>query len=363
MKKVIVFFILVIVSLPSFTQITITTSDMPNVNDMFRISSTANIQGLDPMLTGPGFSWDFSTLISTTQQIDTFFSVSSTPLAYQFFFNNNIFYPNHKANYALRGIDIGIPQVPITEVFNYIKNSSSAYDNVGFGANISGVPSSTQNSPVDREYEFPMNYLDNHISNSDFAITVPTFGDYGQAMERIDIVDGWGSLILPNGTYTVLRVKSILNKIDTIYTTQPFPFGTTIARPQEIEYKWLAVGKGIPLLKIITIAGNVTQIEYKDDISVGVADLSKINNVTVFPNPTKSYLIIDFKALNAGNLTIKLKDILGKNLGSIYQHNITTGNNKVLINLAQHNVKKGIYFLEFEIDEKQYYTEKIVVVE
>jgi hypothetical protein len=364
MKKVFTLFVATILTVSlSFAQITITDNDMPSVNDTIRLSETNNVQGLDPVLTGTNYTWNYSTLVPSSQRIDTFFSVSSTPLAYQLFFNNFILYPNHKASYALRGIDIGITQVPITEVFNYIKNSSSAYDNVGFGSKISGVPSSTQNNPVDREYEFPMAYNDNHISNSEFGMTVPGFGYYGQSLERIDTVDGWGSLTLPNGTYSVLRVKSILNKIDTTYI-DAISFGTTIPRPEEIEYKWLAAGKGMPLLKVITVSGNVTQIEYQDDfVNVSVAETSKINNVTIFPNPTKDYLVIDFKAISSGNLKVSLKDVLGKNIALIYDKSIAAGNNKLLIDLTQYHVKSGIYFVNFLLDGKQYFTQKIMVAE
>ena len=333
---------------------------MPVVNDTIRLSETNNIQGLDPLLTGVNYTWNFATLTPTTQRVDTFFSVSSTPFAYQLFFNNVFQYPNHKASYALKGADIGIPQVPITEVFNYIKNSSSAYDNVGFGSKISGIPSSTQNLPVDREYVFPMNYNDNNISNSAFAITVPGFGYYGESLERIDTVDGWGSLTLPNGTYNVLRVKSILNKIDTTYIDQ-FGFGTTIPRPEEIEYKWLANGKSLPMLKIITVGGNVTQIEYQDDLFVGIVEQDLINSVNVFPNPAKNHVVIDFNANVAGNLKVNLKDVLGKDVAVIYNNKINSGKNKLVVNLAQYTIKSGIYFMNFIIDGELTTTQKIII--
>jgi hypothetical protein len=363
MKKITLLLFLGFLSIISFAQITITNADMPSSGDTIRLSETFNIQSLDPVLTGTNYSWNFSSLVPNAQRIDTFFSVSSTPLAYQFFFNNGFLYPNHNANFATRGVDIGISQVPITEVFNYVKNSSSAYDNVGFGSNISGIPSSTQNIPVDREYEFPMNYNNNHISNAEYGITVPGFGHYGQTLERIDTVDGWGSLILPNGTYNVLRVKSILNKIDTTYIDL-VGFGTTIPRPEEIEYKWLAAGKGLPMLKIVTVAGNITQIDYQDDfVPVGLEEVSGINTVVVFPNPAKDYLAIDFKANLSGNLKLNLKDVLGKNNGVIYNKMVRVGNNKLFIDLKQHSLNSGIYFVEFLMDGDLYYTKKIVVVE
>jgi len=273
--------------------------------------------------------------------------------------------PNY---YAKRGFEISVPgTVSLTEVFNYIKNSPSAYDNVGFGASINGIPASVQNNPIDKEYLFPINYTNGTTgttSLSEFDLTVPTLGHYGQFMERITTVDGWGTLTLPNGTYDVLRVKSVLIKVDTIYVDQ-FSFGQTIPRPEEIEYKWLAVGLGIPLLKVITNAGIVSQTEYQDDFytTVNIKEQAKMNSVVVFPNPTKHHLVIDYNSSVSGNLKVNLKDMLGKNVGVVYQNFSSKGTNKLIVNLAQHSIQQGIYFIELMVDDKAYFTEKIVVVE
>jgi len=367
MKKLITFLTLSIATVYSFAQISITSADMPNASDTFRLSTTLDAQGLDPVLSGANFTWDFSTLVPDSQRVDTFFTVGSTPFLYQVFFNNP-FSPSYNASYAKRGFEIVVPQaVSLTEVFNYIKNSTSAYDNVGFGANINGLPASVKNTPIDKEYAFPLNYTNGTTSTtsvSAFDITVPALGHYGQNMERITTVDGWGSLVLPNGTYNVLRVKSILNKIDTVYIDQ-FSFGFTTPRPEEIEYKWLAAGSGIPILKMVSNLGLVTQIEYQDDFytPVSVKEQPKMNNVVVFPNPTKHHLVIDYNSSVAGDLKVNLKDMLGKNVGVVYQNFTAKGTNKLIVNLAQHSIQPGIYFMELVVDDKPYYTEKIVVVE
>lgn len=373
MKKLITLFTLSIATVYSFAQITITNADMPNVNDTFRLSTTANTQSLDPVLTGANYSWNFSTLVPDSQRVDTFFSVGSTPFAYQLYFNNP-FSPSYLASYAKRGPELDLSQIPlpvpvtVAEIFNYTKNSSSAFDNVGFGANINSIPTSIQNDPIDAEYEFPLNYTNGTTSVtslSEFELTVPGLGHYGQKMERITSVDGWGTLTLPNGTYNVLRVKSILNKIDTVYATSPFPIATTFPRPEEIEYKWLAAGTGMPILKMIANAGVVSQIEYQDDYvaPVSVKEQAKMNNVVVFPNPTKHHLVIDYNSSVSGNLKVNLKDVLGKNVGVVYQNFTQKGTNKLIVNLAQYSINPGIYFMELVVDGKVYYTEKVVVVE
>lgn len=350
----------------SWSQISITTADMPVVNDTIRYSVASPVTSLDLTITGANQWWDYSSLTSTSQRVDTFFSVTSTPTAYQFFFNNSILYASHKANYALRGQDITFPPiVPIpisfTEVFNYVKNSSTKYENVGFGSKISGIPNSTRKIPIDVEYQFPLDYTDTSYSASEFSINIPTLAYYGQTMERENIVDGWGSLTLPMGTYNVLRVKSILTKVDTIFL-DTLGFGVTFPRPEETEYKWLANGMSTPILKVITNLGIISSIEYQDTMEVvGVNELTVINGVSVFPNPTKEFVQVIFNSKNTGNLTYSIKDINGKLiLNNNYSAN--TGKNVFVIDLRNNQLSKGVYFIELLMDN-QLVTQKLIISE
>ncbi|MCB0402569.1 MAG: T9SS type A sorting domain-containing protein [Flavobacteriales bacterium] len=343
-------------------QITITSADMPNTNDTIRFSETNDIQGLDPVLTGTNYTWNFNTLVPASQRIDTFVSVTSTPLAYQFFFNNIISYPNHKASYALRGQDIGIPSVSITEVYNYMKESSTALDHVGFGSKINSIPSSTQNNPVDREYVFPMNYNDNHMSSSEWGVSVPGFGHYGEYMDRIDTVDGWGSVTTPFGTFNCLRVKSVLHKVDTTYIDALF-LGTTIPRPEEIEYKWLAAGMGKPVLKIVTTAGLVSSIEYQDMARVGVSvqEYVSVEGVSIYPNPVSDLLQLTFSTKESGNLTYRFIDLQGKELAVINHGEIQAGNQKIEIYPKKYIQSPGVYLLELNFNNEMPITKKVFI--
>lgn len=357
---------LVITLAKAQTPITITNVDMPVVNDTIRYSSSTPAFSIDLSLTGTNFLWDFSTLTSNSQRIDTFFSVTSTPFAYQYFFNNIISYPSHKANYALRGQDITFPPVvpiPIsfTEVFNFIKNSTTKYENVGFGSKISGFPNSTRKIPIDVEYEFPLNYSDTSYSASEFSINIPSFAYYGQTMERENKVDGWGTLKTPLGTFNVLRVKSVLTKVDTLYL-DTLGMGFNIPRPEEIEYKWLANNMSTPVLKIITNSGVVTNIEYQDTaIFVGIEELNVINNISIFPNPAKEFVQVIFNAKNVGKLDYLIKDINGR----VILNNIFTtsvGQNLLFIDLRSNQLSSGIYFIELMMDE-YIITQKLVISE
>jgi hypothetical protein len=73
MKKLITLLTLNMATICAFAQITITNVDMPNVSETFRLSTTLDMQGLDPVLTGANYSWGFSTLVPDSQRVDTFF--------------------------------------------------------------------------------------------------------------------------------------------------------------------------------------------------------------------------------------------------------------------------------------------------
>lgn len=358
MVKMVFLLALTTLSLSSIAQLTISNNDMPSVNDIYHISITANLQGNNPALTGTNFLWDYSLLQASIQRSDTFVTVSSTPLAYQYYFNNAFLYPNHKADLAIKGEDIGAqPVVNITDVYDFYKNSSNKYANVGFGSNINGIPSSTRREPIDEEYLFPLNYNDNKISFSRFSISQPSGDGYGQYQRRIDTVDGWGTVITPLGTYNCIRVKSIVDINDSVYMSQ---FGITIVagRPQKTEYKWLAASSGIPVLKI-SIDSVTTQIEYQDNLMVDINDNAlPIYHLKVFPIPAKETIIIEFESLKKEQVSISLKDINGKHIKEIYSGDIEKGNNHILLSLSEFS--NSFYFLDMNFNDYTI-TKKIVV--
>ncbi|MDF1674922.1 MAG: T9SS type A sorting domain-containing protein, partial [Vicingaceae bacterium] len=231
------------------------------------------------------------------------------------------------------------------------------YANVGFGSNINGVPSSTRRIPIDIQYVFPLNYNNNNTSYSEFLVSIPTVGDYGQFQERVDTVDGWGTVITPYGTFNCLRVKSILNITDTLYTSQ-FGTGFSFPRPQQIEYKWLVASSGVPVLKVTTTPGG-SQIEYQDNLMVGINDnVMPIYQLKVFPNPAKESIVIDFQSLKKEQVSISLKNINGKMIKEIYSGTIEKGNNHILLSLSEYS--NGYYFLDLNFTNSTI-TEKLVI--
>ncbi|MCD4746093.1 MAG: hypothetical protein K8R58_07325 [Bacteroidales bacterium] len=228
----------------SFAQIVIDQHDMPNVGDTIRCSTTYSTNGVDYTLTGQDYTWDFSELNYVSQKVDTFVHVWSTPLTYQLVF----LYP-FVATIASPQADFDlIPNFEITEAYQYCKETSSEYKEVGTGFKLNGIPLPLKYDEPDILYKFPLENGDIDSCISIFEFDIPGIGHYSRTKKRINTVDGWGTLITPLGTFETLRIKSEIFQRDSLYIDS-LGFGFPI-NSSKIEYKWLAKEFGIPLLTI-----------------------------------------------------------------------------------------------------------------
>lgn len=326
-------------------QITITSSDMPLVNDTVRWSTTVDQWSIDPTETGANYTWDYSFLTALGQELDTFFSVMITPLPYQYFFNNQILYPAHKASFATRGQDFDLfGTITMTKVFDYFKVDAGQYSNVGFGANINGLPASVRNIPVDTIYKFPLNYQDNYTSHGEWVMSIPNTFTYGQSKVRNVNVEGWGTLITPLGTFQALKVKMDIDIIDTL-SVDSLGVNFSFPRPTSTEYHWLANGYRAPLLSITTSFGIITGIQYQDSVrSVLGVDESEMVNFDVYPNPSSDYFFVTTQGNKLAN-KLELYDLNGKLISS------QSGNSTFINILSVSELPNGIYTLIISGDQ------------
>ncbi len=273
-------------------QITLGPADVPSAGDTMRYWNAA-LATFDDADTGPGHVWDFSTLVGLDEAADTAVTVGSTPLLYQFFFNNGLLYPDHDANYAVKGTDLDFQQLTLTDLYDYFKVDADGFDNVGFGANINGIPASVQRLPVDHIYRFPLDYGNMDTSSSNWEITVPTLLFFSQAQTRFNEVDGWGTLYLPEDTVDVLRVRSTLQRTDSVYIDQ-FGIGFSLPEPETVEYKWLAVGRDFPVLQVNVTGGIPVLVRFQsqtEPLSTGIAQEERTDGA-IYPNPATDVVYV-----------------------------------------------------------------------
>ena len=312
-------------------QITITSADMPSNGDTVRRSITYNFTNLVPDSTGAGHTWDYSMLVADSQTVDTFTSLLSTGLYALNFIG---------ASFAQKSntppLNLGVATVEYK--YDFFGKTSSSYTNWGIGADVSGLPLGMVNNPRDTLYRFPLNYLDTGNATTFFSASVPGLGSISGMRNRVDTVDGWGTLITPYGTFDVLRVKSVVNEIDTLEVTSiglVFPF----TLPERIEYKWLGLGMDIPLLQIGTSLGNVIDVTYRDSLRIILTGLQHLqaDKIKVYPSPAEDVLTIE--GLKKG-ATITIVDALGKTVSVLrYEQGKS---------IAVSQLKPGIYLLRME---------------
>jgi hypothetical protein len=328
-------------------QITIGQADMPQPGDTIRLSRTTNTSGLPAFSnTGANYTWDYSMLKPQSQTVDTFLRVNSTPLAYQFFFNNIIFYPSYVSTVAQASPNISNnPPVTITNVINYYKDGASAYESVGFGASINGIPTSTKDDSTDYVYHFPMNFSNADSSDSKYHVSIPHFAYYGMRQHRVNHVDGWGTLKTPFGTFQALRVTTQLFIVDTVYIdTFHFGFATPL---QQLQYKWLVNGQHLPVLQINenVIANNpvLSSIVYRDSIrrALGINEINASKGIRMFPNPANNVVYLQSESEIKG-IELEIYNMMGQTIMQKHIERMETGT-PLAIDIS--GVSQGMYFV------------------
>ena len=257
MKQLILNIFFSLIVLPVFSQITIDAIDMPAQGDTLRVS-LANQIAIDYTRTGYDTTWDFSSLIPASQRIESFVNPTSTPALYWV-----VFTPYTVTNLAAQGTQSGVfPGIVATDPYTFYNKSSSSYKDVGFGVTIMGIPIPAKYDNPDIYYTFPLTSTTHTWSSSStFTTNIPGMGSFNTSRIRSSIVDGWGTIITPFGTFQAIRVKSHLIEHDSIYLDT---LGIGIPVDRDItEYKWLAKGQGVPVLQVNS-EGITSTATYRD---------------------------------------------------------------------------------------------------
>jgi hypothetical protein len=357
-KKIILAAILAFVS-NSFAQISINSSDIAVVNDTAMISISTQYSEIDFITTGENQIWDFTYLVATEQQIDTFYDVGDASITYQFIYNNAFTEPDYLSNYYNSYVG-SLPAIPggaisIESPVFFTKNSSSASIITGLGLELNGNQIPAKADTVDTLYHFPMTYEDNWYSRSYLLIDMnPAFdAKFKRHQQRTTIVDGWGEITTDFGTFDAIRVKSTISYQDSIYfdiTGQGNPSWFPLPTPQDVEYTWWSNNNKVPLLKINTQNNEATLIEYKDhEVVIGASINENDFEFNMFPNPVENSLTVTGLAVNS------IVEIINAS-GKVQLVQIVDNSNQ---NFNISDFPKGIYIVKITSD-KMVSTQKLI---
>ncbi len=357
MIKKIFSFVAILLASNLFSQITVTSADMPNPNDSI-VLSTGSIVGVTIAPGDTAMNWDYSSLVPTIQRYDKYDSPFSFTAPFNILFNpSNTSYG--RDNYQITSLPL--PGITLSDAYDFLKESGSQWKQVGIGYTMNGTPVPFVYSAADIIYRFPMNYGNIDSCNFKYGLPfpIPSLGYYGETGQRHNTVDGWGSLTTPFGTFNTLRVTSVINAIDTVYV-DALGFGFNIPRPTRYEYKWLANGMKVPVLQInaTDVAGTIVinDIQYIDSLRSDVPHVGITENTTsdfdinIYPNPANNNIVVSSNMNDKGIVVIT--NVLGE---TVLETNFVA---KQTINIE--HLSEGVYFVSVQ-NKNRKSTKKLIV--
>ncbi|HMW74620.1 MAG TPA: T9SS type A sorting domain-containing protein [Saprospiraceae bacterium] len=280
----------------------------------------------------------------------------------------------------------GFADFPTAELYSksnfadvYYNVTNSAFEILGYKGDILGFgfPLVVKGKPAAVERRNPMKYFD--ISNTEYTFGatfsaellpdslfsgIPFTPDsvrFGQNIKRLDVVDSWGKLKIPLGTYDVLREKR--TSIQTIKLEVKIPvlgwtdvsnfFGGAGGTPDtSVAYHYIANGSTEPIMVLnCTATGDTIQdIDFKTNkTKVGIFSPSlSIGKLNIFPNPANHFIELNTTGIIEGKAHLMITDLLGKTMREETDI-LTKEPYNWFINLDNFNV--GMYFVSLK-DEK-----------
>ncbi len=259
--KQITIYLLLLSSSCFFAQTTYLSTDYAAQNESF-IVSTATPAGLalDFVQTGTNFNWDYSTLTPASQETVLYQNPNNAGYKniwclFNGYILNCTSQFNNNFNLATKlGDGLVLQGFGLTNIIDHLKLTSTMLEDKMIGASITfngtTVPFVATFQSPDVVYQFPMNFNDNYTNNSALNLDLTPFGvpvQIASTGQRTNLVEGWGSLVTPFGTYAnVLKMKTTLVSTVT-FTTDGTPQQTTTTT---ISYKWFDPAYGIPVLQV-----------------------------------------------------------------------------------------------------------------
>ncbi|PBQ33512.1 hypothetical protein CNR22_17590 [Sphingobacteriaceae bacterium] len=329
--------------------ITLGNSNMPGGNDTLRFTNFQVNSAGNYTQTGTNFSWNFSSLVSTSEGIRSFKSALQTP--YAFFFLSTSAYGEKLAD------TIGAGPLTLTNYYNFYKKQTSpnAFIADGVGMTYSSLPIPSYYSDKDELYMFPMTYP--KYDSTTFKFTTSTGGfipvNYSKVGYRVTVVDGWGTVTTPYGTENCLRLITTQYAMDSIKNTIiPIPLGFP---NYQRSYQWLTLNSKIPFVEITgnLVGGTFTPTQsryrgYAKESTPTSLNEEELQKVILYPNPVKDKLNIE--GFVTSNLSYEIFASDGKRVKTFNPASFALESQVDVSTLAA-----GIYFLKITDDQTKKY--------
>ncbi|MFN5911002.1 MAG: hypothetical protein ACK45H_06690 [Bacteroidota bacterium] len=291
------------INVSAFSQITLSVTDFADVGDTVRMSRV-NDAMIDFSSTGQNFNWDFSQLVPESQFVKDYTSI------FQSGFGAFLFGPfapaEFQASYFTEDNASALDQlaqflpIGITDAYSVEKLDATALTRVGYLLGVQDNLLAVRSDSIEIMYTLPLNYGDSYssVGHLNFELQPVYNGAWLQHREHTAIVDGYGQITTPYGSFNALRIKHEILEYDSLLLDfNGSSFWVPINVPPVYQYEWWTNNEKVPILKITTneVFGDevVTAIEYRDfyrGLDAGL-DEQEIQ-MTLGPNPTEGSFTI-----------------------------------------------------------------------
>jgi hypothetical protein len=275
-------------TLESTAQIIIDSADLPQAGITYDVVNTAVTDFDLVAIAGSNVTWDASNLIALGDASVGPIDINNASITAALVFNSP-FNSTYQCDYYLPTVfpDLGIElPIPLDGFNNFYQTSGDHYAIAGIGLSASGFDLPVTYDDIDEFFPIPFSFEDSFESTAAFQLTLEGILSYALEQTRNVTADAWGTLILPGGSFDVLRTRTELNAIDDVSIEQlgePF----TIERDQVI-YQWWGAGAGVPLLEVTEIMGVPALATFQNiSDSSGLIQLES-SSMSIYPNPVNS---------------------------------------------------------------------------
>ncbi|GAA3509568.1 hypothetical protein GCM10022393_22690 [Aquimarina addita] len=287
MKKLVL--ILWLITINSFAQITVQYHDFASVGDSvieyYDRTPDESIQAGD---SGPNQVWDFSSLKTIGKDTLVYMNPRDTPFSDDFPTANLALYSNNRY-----------------EAWMFMKNSPTELINKGSGVFVAGEKRIDISDETFIKYPLQYQDISSNKRSNDEIIEKTRNGTDSIKRTRVweleTLVDAWGDIILPNGTFFSLRLKAVTGFTQFFYRKEKDQWILIKQSKKNTTtcYRWFTHDKNVKY----PLAQMVMDDDHKRPIIVKFLPASPFEeminrtkvDIRAYPNPAKRQISIDMK--------------------------------------------------------------------
>ncbi len=364
-------------TLPVTAQITIENSVFPVVGDTLHFAFGNQPGAINQIFTPPGGGqqWDLSNLQPTQFWDQTMKSPQMGTASASFPGASILFNPLNSSDQV------------------YLQVTSNQVNDMGYyGLDVLGLGLNLlfKKSPSLEQSWAPVNFFDIRQSSSNVLTAfdapiappvllalVPTADSFRIRVtyQRLGVIDAWGTLAIPGGTFEVLRKKQTEYKskavdvkvaplgwidISTIGGQQILPLGTDTITT--FHFLNNVSKEAIAICTLNTAQNAVTGVQYKTvSPPVGTDNVvSEKEYFSLYPNPAQHSVTLHWELPEAANVRIVVRDVTGRQLHTLLDERVSAGPQLTLHSLLPK--QSGLYFVQIWTNGALQYTAKLLIL-